>query len=233
MNRPTTWGWKEVLVAISLMLPAMLLGQILVLGAGRFLLGEPPTPVQLAIPSQIASYSLWLGAVVFLFRSLHLRFWSSVAWTWPAEGLWIYLAMGPALALAAGLAASLLQAKNMQDGLMDQLLADPVGCRMLVLFGVTGAPMIEELLFRGIMLPVAVRAVGVAGGLLLTSVPFSLMHGPMYAWSWQHLLLLVLVGVAFGVIRLRSNSTLASTVIHGAYNLTMFAGHFLTPHIGN
>jgi membrane protease YdiL (CAAX protease family) len=51
----------------------------------------------------------------------------------------------------------------------------------------------------------------------------------MYDWSWQHLFLLVLVGVAFGLVRIRSNSTLASTVTHGAYNLMMFAAHFLNP----
>jgi len=127
-----------------------------------------------------------------------------------------------------GALANLLQAKNIQHTLMEQLLSDPVGVRLLVLFGITAAPLIEELLFRGIFLPVAVRSVGVPAGLLITSVPFSLMHGPMYDWSWQHLLLLVLVGVVFGVVRLRSDSTLASTITHGAYNLMMFAGHFLT-----
>lgn len=210
----------------------MLIGPVLTLGAAWLILGETPTSVQVAIPSQIAAYALWLGAVWFLFRSLNMRFWPSVGWTWPPEGAWIYLALGPVLAVAAGFAASLLHAKNLQTGLMEQLLSDPVASRLLVIFGVSGAPMIEELLFRGIMLPVAVRSLGVAAGLLVTSIPFSLMHGPMYGWSWQHLLLLILVSIAFGLIRLRSNSTLASTVTHGAYNLTMFVGHFLTPQTG-
>jgi membrane protease YdiL (CAAX protease family) len=228
MDQPA-WGWKEAVIAICLMFPAMLIGSFGTIAIAGLLLGQTPSQVQIAIPSQFAAYALWLGAAALLLRTQTATFWQAVKWTWPDNGPWVYLALGPALALAAGLLANLLQAKNIQDGLMQQLLADPVGCRLLVLFGITGAPLIEELLFRGIILPVAVRSLGLAAGLFATAVPFSLMHGPMYDWSWQHLLLLVLVGVAFGVVRIRANSTLASTVTHGAYNLMMFAGHFLTP----
>ena len=229
MTDQPAWGWKEVVIAISLMVPAMLLGSVLAIGAGWLILGQSPTQVQIAIPGQFAAYSLWLAAVWILLRSPTTNFWEAVSWRWPDNGPWVYLALGPGLALATGLIANLLHAKNIQNGLMEQLLADPVACRLLVLFGVTGAPLIEELLFRGIFLPVAIRDLGIVAGLLVTSIPFSLMHGPMYDWSWQHLSLLVIVGIAFGLIRIRSNSTLASTITHGAYNLMMFAGHFLNP----
>lgn len=229
MTDQPAWGWKIVVIAISLMLPAMLIGSVLAIGAGSLILGQTPTQVQIAIPGQFAAYSLWLAAVWILLRSPTTNFWEAISWRWPDNGPWVYLALGPGLAIATGLIASLLHAKNIQFGLMEQLLADPVACRLLVLFGVTGAPLIEELLFRGIILPVAIRDLGITAGLLVTSIPFSLMHGPMYDWSWQHLSLLVLVGIAFGLVRIRSNSTLASTITHGAYNLMMFAGHFLNP----
>jgi hypothetical protein len=224
-----TWGWKEVVIGVSLMIPAMLIGSVLAIGAGWLLLGHTPTQVQIAIPGQLLAYGLWLGSIWLILRRPDQTLWKSLHFEWPADGLWGYLALGPGLALGMGLLAALLHAKNIQNGLMEQLLNDPVGCRMLVLFGVTGAPLIEELLFRGVILPVALRSLGLVGGLLVTSIPFAIMHGPMYDWSWQHLLLLVVVGIVFGLVRIRSNSTLASTVTHGAYNLMMFAGHFLTP----
>ena len=229
MTDQPAWGWKEVVIAISLMIPAMLLGSVFAIGTGWVILGQSPAQVQIAIPGQFAAYSLWLAAVWILLRSRTANFWQTIGWRWPDNGPWVYLALGPGLALATGLIANLLHAKNIQNGLMEQLLADPVACRLLVLFGVTGAPLIEELLFRGIFLPVAIRDLGIVAGLLVTSIPFSLMHGPMYDWSWQHLSLLVIVGIAFGLIRIRSNSTLSSTITHGAYNLMMFAGHFLNP----
>jgi len=229
MTESPGWGWKEVVISVSLMIPAMIIGAAIAIGGGWLILGQSPSQVQVAIPGQLAAYGLWLAGVWALLRNPATSFWDDVRWTWPEQGPWVYLALGPGLAIVAGLLAGLLQAKNIQNGLMEQLLADPIGCRMLVVFGVTGAPLIEELLFRGIILPVAMRSLGAAAGLLITSIPFALMHGPMYDWSWQHLLLLVLVSIGFGLVRIRSNSTLASTITHGAYNLMMFAGHFLNP----
>lgn len=223
------WGWKEVVISISLMIPAMLVGSLGAVFLAGMVLGRTPSQVDIAIPGQFVAYGLWLGGVWVLLRRPGASFWGDLHFRWPTEGPWGYLALGPGLAIGMGLLASLLHAKNIQNGLMEQLLSDPVGCRLLVLFGITGAPLIEELLFRGIILPVTLRRVGQWAGLLITSIPFALMHGPMYDWSWQHLLLLVLVGIVFGLVRIRSDSTLASTITHGAYNLTMFAGYFLTP----
>ncbi|MGD0578165.1 MAG: CPBP family glutamic-type intramembrane protease, partial [Bryobacteraceae bacterium] len=63
--------------------------------------------------------------------------------------------------------------------------------------------------------------------ILSTSLLFAALHGPQYAWSWQHLLLLVLASAAFGVTRARWNSTGASTLVHAAYNMTFFIGFLL------
>jgi len=126
------------------------------------------------------------------------------------------------------LLAPLLRAKDIDVNLLRQMLSDPVARPMLIAFGITIGPLVEEMLFRGILLPVAMRGLGVAGALALTSVPFALIHGPQYSWSWQHILLLVFVSVAFGMIRLRSGSTMASTLTHAAYNLMMFAAYFIT-----
>ncbi len=223
------WGWKEVVLSVTVMIPAMLIGSGLAIGAGWALLGHTPTQVQVAIPGQLLAYGLWLAAVWLILRRPDQSLWKTLHFEWPPEGLWGYLALGPGVAVATGFLAALLQAKDIHNGLMEQLLSDPVGCRMLVLFGVTGGPLIEELLFRGVILPVALRSLGLVGGMIVTSIPFAVMHGPMYDWSWQHLLLLVVVSVFFGLVRIRSHSTLASTVTHGAYNIMMFAGYFLKP----
>ena len=60
MTDQPAWGWKVVVIAISLMLPAMLLGSVLAIGVGWLILGQTPTQVQIAIPGQFAAYSLWL-----------------------------------------------------------------------------------------------------------------------------------------------------------------------------
>src|SRR5258708_10430506 len=227
MNR---WGWVEFLVSLGLLLVCMFAAPVLGLLVGWAILGHGPSQRQIVIPVQIVSYLLWLLAIWVQFRWNRLSLWTEMAWRWPASGnVLFYAAAGPLMAVGVGLMAGLLRAKEPEMGLMKELLSDPVTRAQLVIFGVSIGPLAEEILFRGLALPVFSRFAGDAGGLLLTSVPFALMHGPQYNWSWQHLVLLTAVGVIFGSIRLRSRSTLASTVTHAAYNLTMFAGYFLRP----
>lgn len=206
---------------------------LLVAGIGyalvfRVIAGRQPEAVELALQSQLLAYMAWLGAAVFLFRSRQLRFMEQMRWRWPEGGIGGYLALGPGLVLALGLVGNLLHIKETEMPLIDMLLADPVARPLFLLFGITLGPAVEELLFRGIALPVVAHAAGVWPGLLLTSLPFALIHGSQYSWSWQHLALLLLAGMVFGWVRLRADSTLASTLTHCAYNLAMFAGYFLT-----
>ncbi|MBM3783121.1 MAG: CPBP family intramembrane metalloprotease [Acidobacteria bacterium] len=223
------WGWKEALASVGLMGPSLLAGTILAYAAGYLVHGKAPSSLQLAVPSQVFSYACWLVCIWLLFKVKGLSAPRELELGWPGgPAVLQYLALGPALTLGVGVLGNLLKANDLNVNLIKDILADPIARPMLLLFGVTIGPLVEEMLFRGILLPVAARTLGVAGALLLTSVPFALIHGPQYSWSWQHLVLLVGVSVAFGVVRLRSGSTMASTLTHGAYNLMMFAGYFIT-----
>lgn len=222
------WGWKEALVSVGIMGPSLLIGTVGAFAVGYVVTGAPPDAKHIMVPSQIAAYACWLAGVWLLFRSKDLSAWRELHMQWPSSGTFGYLALGPGIMIAVGLLAPLLRAKDVDVNVLRQILSDPVARPMLIAFGITIGPLVEEMLFRGILLPVAVRGIGVAGALALTSIPFALVHGPQYSWSWQHILLLVFVSVAFGVVRLRSGSTMASTLTHGAYNLMMFAAYFIT-----
>ena len=98
---------------------------------------------------------------------------------------------------------------------------------MVGFFATTLGPLAEELVFRGFLQPLMMRTFGTAAGIVLASLPFSLAHGPQYSWSWRHVLLLFLASVVFGVVRWRTGSTAASTLVHATYNLTFFTGFLL------
>jgi membrane protease YdiL (CAAX protease family) len=116
-----------------------------------------------------------------------------------------------------------------------------VGAWMMFVFGVTCAPLFEELCFRGFLLPAfvnafrwlslkgdlspqAVRRVGYPVSALLTSLPFALMHSPQVSHAWGPLALIGLVSLVLCAVRLRLNSLAGSTIVHAAYNFTLFAG---------
>jgi membrane protease YdiL (CAAX protease family) len=224
-SRAPFWGWLDVLLTLGAILPAFALtaGAILL---AVFVLGVKPTPVQSAMPSQFLAYLLWLAAASYSFRLRHKQpFWRSLGFVLP-DRPWRFLAYGPVLTLFVGFAGWALQAKEVKMPLIDQLLADPIQRIPFFLFAVSFGPLCEEVFFRGLVLPVAARSFGPVAALALTSVPFALIHGPQYSWSWQHLLLLTVAGLVFGWLRLQSG-TAAATLTHCTYNLAMFGGFIL------
>jgi uncharacterized protein len=74
------------------------------------------------------------------------------------------------------------------------------------------------------MQPLFIRSWGVAPGIFLSALGFGLLHLPEYGYTWQHGILITLAGAAFGWMRWISRSTLGSTLMHSAYNLTLFMG---------
>jgi len=100
--------------------------------------------------------------------------------------------------------------------------------RLLLIFALASVllgPIAEELAFRGFMMPLfATRMPGLIAA-VATAIPFALLHGPGYKWSWQHVLLVFLAGCVFGLVRYLLDSTLAAAVTHSAYNLTLLAGY--------
>lgn len=173
---------------------------------------------------QFAGYAFWFTSLYALLKLRYERpFWRSLAWNKPIQG-WVRSAiLGILLAFTVGVMGTLIRAPNIEMPIKD-LLRDRLSITLVAVFGVTLGPLCEELAFRGFLLPLLVRSLGVAWGIILTALPFALLHGSEYAWSWRHLLLILVAGAAFGWMRYRSGSTAAAALMHATYNLTFFIG---------
>jgi membrane protease YdiL (CAAX protease family) len=133
---------------------------------------------------------------------------------------------GLLLAVSVLALAALLRAQDTPSPMQD-LMNDPLSAPWVAVFAVSVGPAFEEIFFRGLLQPVAARTAGVAGGILIGSVPFALLHGPQYAWSWRHVLLIAVAGSAFGWWRFRTRSTGASALMHAGYNAVLVFGYLI------
>jgi membrane protease YdiL (CAAX protease family) len=109
---------------------------------------------------------------------------------------------------------------------MTKLLKDRAAMIPLAIFGVTIGPLCEELFFRGFVQPLLVRTLGAVAGIVATNVPFGILHYWEYGRSWRHVVVITLAGTAFGWMRHATGSTMASTVMHAAYNSLGFVALF-------
>ncbi len=220
------WGWGDAAMFLSLSIPSLLLSAAL--SHGLFLLmpfvkGEGPRLIVL----QFMAYGIWFAALWLMLKFRYGRpFWQSMAWVVPWPGMKSTIWIGPALVIAVVLLGEALHTPQI-DNKIQRLLQDRLSVIMIGFFASTLGPLAEELVFRGFLLPLLIRSIGVVAGMTAASLPFALLHGPQYDWSWRHILLLFLASLVFSLVRWRTGSTAASTLVHATYNLTFFTGFLL------
>jgi uncharacterized protein len=172
-----------------------------------------------SVSAELLAYALALAFMISLVKSDPTRsFWHEVRWQWPKS--WApYLACGVFLSLGLqGLAHFLPMPKELP---IDRFFRTPQEAWVLAIFGVTIAPLIEELFFRGFLYPVVVRNLGVGVGVVLTAAAFGLIHAPQLGRAWGPVLIIFLVGLALTFARAATHSVAPGFLIHVAYNGTI------------
>jgi len=214
---------RILLVAI---VAIVVLGAVIIPVAARHL-GVPPTSAQItenprvALPVQTSAYMVVLVFMVMTLRVRRQPFWKTIQWNWPATRWFAYLLAGVVLGfLIEGASAFLPIPKEVP---FDKYFTDASGAYLMAIFGVTLAPLMEELFFRGFLYPSLNRALGLALSLVITALSFALLHAAQLAHAWAPLLLIFLVGLALTYVRARTKSVASSFLLHAGYNSTLFA----------
>lgn len=213
------WNWVDLLMFAGLAIPCLLAAAAFaqILGFASATLKDLRTWT-----SMLFFYALWFGALWMLMRTRYGRpFWESLGWVWPRR-LGFAMLLGPLLALSVGILGLLLRTPQKELPLM-KLIDSPVALVLFGIFAVVLGPLTEELAFRGFFMPLAIRSLGAAGGIVASALPFAILHGPQYAWTWQYVVLVGFAGAVFGAVRYFTGSTLASAAMHSTYNLTFFS----------
>ena len=137
---------------------------------------------------------------------------------------------------------------------IEHLMSTQSGAWAALLLGVFLAPLCEEILFRGFLLPSLATAYDwlsldrTPAGLqrwqtstahtvpaqvfaaLLSSLAFAVLHAPQDRYAWGIIAVLFCVGLALAFVRLRTHSVAASTLVHMTYNGTLFAVMLILTH---
>jgi membrane protease YdiL (CAAX protease family) len=217
--REPFWGYIDVLMFLGMMLPCMLIAFLMVPWIGRLNVKAHPWQI---VPEQLVFYALLLGVLAAIFRLQHDRpLWRSLGWVpmrippaWP-------LVAGVLTAIAVSLIGVLIQVPVTENP-MTKLLKDPAAMIPIAVFGVTVAPLVEELMFRGFLQPLLARDIGAVAAIVAANLPFGILHYAEYGNSWRHVVVIGLAGVAFGCMRQATGSTRASALMHAAYNGLFF-----------
>ena len=223
IENPVWNGWDVLLIA-GLTVVTMVVFQLAVLLAAHFIwyphesLADVSKQPILLIVSQVLIYiPVALCMVMLVEGRYHVSFWSAIQWNWP-RAEWRLMALGAAMFFVLSVLQNLLPMPP--DTPFEHLFDRPRDAYLLSLVAVTLGPLMEELFFRGFLYPVLARRMGATWGVVLTALPFGLIHLPQYAWAWSAALVIILVGVVCGVVRAVTRSVGASFLVHAGFNGT-------------
>jgi uncharacterized protein len=224
LEDPVWSGWDVLQIVLLTLVSVFVFLSLVGVAAQRLLYPKVPiievmvNPL-VAVLGQVFTYLLILGFMVSIVKRVPSQdFWQAIRWNWPNN--WAtFLIAGMALSFALqGLAHFLPIPKELP---MDRFFQTPGEAWALSLFGVTFAPLLEELFFRGFLYPVLVRRFGVAFAVLATATGFSLIHAPQLGRAWGPVLVIFMVGLALTITRAVTKSVAAALIMHIAYNSTL------------
>lgn len=205
------------------------------------------TPLQKGLPALIPSAALAQGlqvlilyltltAVPLLMLAALLRRAGPMPeggwlrWGWrplrdaAAQAVLTLLKVLPAVALAGWLVDKLGNDPGGSNPMLDLVLnrPEPLALACFLLTAVVVAPLFEETLFRGVLLPGLAGWLGPRGAVLLSAALFAAAHLSLVEW-----LPLFVLGCGLGLLRLRSGRLGPSVLMHALWNALTFVNLLL------
>jgi membrane protease YdiL (CAAX protease family) len=224
--REPFWGYHDLLIFLGTAPIALLLGAFLVKIAFEIFHLKPQVSVIELLPEQLLGYLFLFGALAAIFRVWYARpFWHSLGWRPMRLPFSVIIVAGMATGILVALGSGLIHVTDEPNPMTD-LMKGRTALILMAIFGVTIAPVAEELAFRGFLQPLLVRSLGPWLGVALTALPFGLLHFEEYGNSWKHVVLICLAGAAFGAMRQLTGSTKAAALMHASYNALFFIAAF-------
>lgn len=235
------WNWETV--AWVLIVGFFFAGQVAIpgiLGLGSRLLNQAGISVSITATVggrakafyTLAYYLLMAGTGLFiLYRAV--KPFSPLAEDWfrlRGKRNWLLWGIGGYfVALPLMFAVSLVnqqfwQGQGGSNPLLQIVLeeGDPVALLIFFLTAAVAAPIFEETLFRGFLLPSLTRYVPVWSAIILSSLIFALAH-----LSLSEVLPLATLGAVLGFVYTRSRGLLASMLLHSLWNSVTMIGLFI------
>lgn len=231
------WGGRDLLW-LALFIPAGLLCAALMVSAG-YLMARPiagwhsrvhalqGNAIFLLVQQSIF-YALILAFLSILVRVRHQQpLWRSLGGRIPSFRQVVeYLAGGGILAV---LVSVLLRLRPDAHAFpLERLFDSRFASYAIGAFAISLAPLVEEVIFRGVLFAVIEGAAGRTIAVLITATLFAGLHAPEYWQAWNHLGMILLVGIAFSLARAITGSLTPSILLHCGFNAFIMLGLFLS-----
>ncbi|MGI8786457.1 MAG: CPBP family intramembrane glutamic endopeptidase [Pyrinomonadaceae bacterium] len=189
-----------------------------------------PTAVLLQItaiiPAHIFTLVLaWL--VVTRFRKFSFR--KTLGWRWNGFSVWNCLIILGGFYILAAIISYF--SPEQENDLMRILQSSRTAVYVVAFLATFTAPLVEEVVYRGILYSAFQRAFGVPATVFFVTLLFAVVHVPQYYPSYSTIFLICLLSLTLTLIRVRTKNLLPCIALHTAFNGTQSLLMILQPLI--
>lgn len=178
------------------------------------------------IANQSLLYTLLLG-YIYVLVTLHygLPFWRGLSWRGLTSNQVLGFVLG-GIALGVVIAHAPALLPDRENFPLEELFSSPRAAYAVSIFAIFVAPVIEEVIFRGVLFAFFERLRGLRFAIAVTAVLFAGLHVPEYWGAWNHVLLIGVVALTLSLARGLTGSLAPSVILHLSYNLSLILALF-------
>ena len=178
------------------------------------------------IPAHILTLVLaW--AVVTRFNKFSFR--QTLGWKFNNFKVWhIILIIFVIFALAGGLTSYFGEQDN---ELLRLLRSSRTAVILIAILATFTAPIVEEVIYRGILYSALQRTVGVWLAVFLVTMLFAVVHVPQYAADYVSISMICLLSLVLTLVRVWTNNLLPCIILHFVFNGIQSLMLLLEPYI--
>lgn len=233
---PEQWRIRDLLIFIAVGFFTLVAANFLVFIGYAFLspllhwkvpIEGLQTNVIFLLSIQLVWYTLLLAYIYFFITWYYkASFLSALKWKGLSAHHTIrYLLGGAALSLVVMIFPPLLPERKGFP--LEKLFNSPTSAYAIAAFAVVVAPFMEELLFRGLLFAFFEKHGGLTAAIVATAILFAGLHIPEYWGAWNNVVMILVVGFTFSIVRGLTDSVTPSFALHLAYNGTLMLLLFL------
>ncbi len=180
-------------------------------------LQSDPTALLLVVLSVIPAHLLTILAAWMLVTKIRkYSFRQTLGWDAGALKWWNYLIIFGAI-IAIGATVEHFYPATDND-LEKMLRASPLVAYSLAFLATFTAPLVEEVIYRGVLYSAFRKKFGVTVGVIVATTLFALVHVPQYYPSYSTIFMICLLSLILTLIRAKTKNLLPCIIFHTIFN---------------
>lgn len=166
------------------------------------------------IPAHLLTFVLaWLVITGF---SKKYSFKKTVGWEWNGFNIWTSVIILGGFFILAGIVSYYFP--EQENDLVRILKSSREAVFVVAFMATFTAPLVEEVIYRGILYSAFQRSAGVPAAVALVTILFALVHVPQYWGSPSTIFMLTILSLILTLVRARTKNLLPCVALHTLFN---------------